>query len=62
MRAFLIRHQWLFIAGNVAAIVANLICIYASPKAIDYSYSVLGFLWGMIFGLGIAREMYRGGR
>lgn len=59
MRAFLIRHQWLFIAGNVAAVVANLICIYASPKAIDYSFGVIGFLWGAIFALLGARELYR---
>lgn len=60
MRAFLIRHQWLFIAGNVAAVVANLICIYASPKAIEYSYSVLGFCWGMLFGYFVAREILSG--
>lgn len=60
MRAFLVRHQWICVLGCFFSSLANLICIYASPKVIDYSFGLLGFLCGVIVAVPLVRDFYRG--
>jgi len=60
MRAFLVRHQWICVLGCFLSALANLICIYASPKVIDYSFGLLGFLWGVIVAVPLVRDFFRG--
>ena len=59
MRAFLVRHQWLFVLGCFLSAVANLVCIYFSPKVIDFSFSIIAFMWGVILAMSLVRSFYK---
>ena len=60
MREFLARYCWLAALLCLFCAVANILCIYFSPKVIDYSYAFLAFMWGMILAIPLVQSFYKG--